>query len=403
MKEEIRVGNFRKSPSNIHHLIIDGDYKTLCGLSKNEDPGLWERQEKGDGLVCKSCQRTRYNLSKEQMRKDDCDCGDECGDECECNDCDDDCKCEAQVEIPFKEVAFVKKSGSKTQHMAIIGSHKTFCGLTRNISHLWKYQSLADDTLCKNCSKSFAKSNGSVEDFHCGCDDEDPPEEVGGDECVEKEEDSRHARILRKSAYGFPSALNDPMPYDMVKRRMDLQEQGFGLEEIKAIMYNEFFGMDLIRLEEDYDNESCDVEFEGTIIGSTTRTDESQPDESSDSDTDKSQPDESLGLNADDHKEMFDELNRLHQKGVLPIDVIRKLFGPDVDSNISKVDRFINLMQSVPKGKMTKEARQSGNEALEETFTEWKDGCISGKKKLLDHEFFYRVMKIQEILNKPRF
>ena len=375
MIKEIRVENFRKSPSNIHHLIIDGDYKTLCGLSKKEDPKLWERQEKGDGLICKNCQIALYNLNKEREREESCDCGGDCG---------DDCSCEKQEEIPFKEVAFVKKSGSKTQHMAIKGSHKTFCGLTRNSSHLWKYQSLADDTLCKNCSKSFAKSNGRTKE-HLNCDNEKKEPEAKIDNRSEREK-IRDAKIKNKDAYKFPKAPNDPMPYSMARRRMELEERGFGLEEIKAIMYNEFFGMDMVKLlDPDCGIPECDPEFESTIIGSTTRTDESQSDES-------------LGLSVDGNKELFDAFYSLYRKGALSIDVIRKLFDFDVSSSLEKTERFIELVQSNPT--ITEEVRQSAREALEKTFMMWKDGCISGDKKRPDHEFFYRVMKIQEVLNQ---
>ena len=379
MKKEIVVENFRKSPSNIHHLIVVGEDKTLCGLNKNEDSLLWEIQEEGEGFVCKNCQKALFNLKKEREKENDCGC----------DDCGDDCKCEKQEEIPFKntiskEIVFVKKSTSKIQHMAIKGDRKTFCGLTRKDPRQWEYQSLADNSLCKNCSRSFAKSNGRLEDFHYGCDDEDVLEEVGGDECVEKEEESRHARILRKSAYGFPKAPNDPMPYDMVKRRMELEERNFGLEEIKAIMYNEFFGMDMVQLERDCNSPECDPRFESTTIGLTSRAS-------------KSQSDESLGLNVDDHKEIFDELNHLYRKGILPISVIHRLFGTDIDGSLDRTERFIELVQSTPT--ITDEVRQSGKEALEETFMKWKDSCVSGNKKLPDHEFFYRIMKIQEVLS----
>ena len=387
MKKEIVVENFRKSPSNVHHLVIDGDYKTLCGLNKNEDPGLWESQAKGDNVVCKNCRKALLNLKKEREKEDDCGCDGNCG---------DDCKCEKQEEIPFKniiseKIAFVKKATSKTQHMAIKGSHKTLCGLTRKSSHLWEYQSSADNTLCKNCSKSYARVgmdvlNNMAEDLKTPKAEKELEEEFD----TKSDEKKRFDKINNKNAYGFPRAPNEQVPYDMAKRRMELEERGFTTEEIKAVIYSEFFDLDMeLLLEGDRGIPGCDPEFKDTIIGSTSRTDESRPDKS-------------LGLNVDDHKEIFDELNSLHQKGVLPIDVIRKLFGSDVDSNINKVDRFINLMQSAPKGRITKETRQSGKEALEETFTEWKDGCISGNKKLLDHEFFYRIMKIQEILNKPR-
>jgi len=441
MKKEIVVENFRKSPSNIHHLIVVGEDKTLCGLNKNEDPKLWEIQLKGEGLVCKNCQKALFNLKKEREKEDDCGCSGNCG---------DNCKCEKQEEIPFNakeseatdinkldisktiltegmfestdlsgfyascmndfselsklqieqidtifknldkseedvKVKFVKKSTSKIQHIIIDESGKTLCGLDARDSIMWSRQSIRDNDICMNCIRAYAKKGSFANDLASIAEDlKIPKVELETEIDTRSDEQKRADKIREKNAYRFPKAPNDPMPYDMAKRRMELEERGFSVKEIKAIIYNEFFDMDMMQLEGDCAYPECDPKFEGSTIGLTSRAN-------------KSQSDESLGLNVDDHKEIFDELNRLYRKGILPISVIHRLFGTDIDGSLDRTERFIELVQSTPT--ITDEVRQSGKEALEETFMKWKDSCVSGNKKLPDHEFFYRIMKIQEILS----
>jgi len=69
-------------------------------------------------------------------------------------------------------------------------------------------------------------------------------------------------------------------------------------------------------------------------------------------------------------------------------------------SSFDKMAKLITFMESSSFYELKQKAKNMAIEALTETFDVWEKDCLNGDNQIADFEYFYRIMKIREMLEK---
>jgi len=101
---------------------------------------------------------------------------------------------------------------------------------------------------------------------------------------------------------------------------------------------------------------------------------------------------ESIGYSSEEaegiaSREMFDLFN-----GIEEIE--------NEDKHFPEMAQLINAISSVAFVESRKRVLESAISALRETFNKWQDDCIKNNHSIPDFEYFYRVMRLRNIIKK---